>query len=544
MQKDTRRFVLVFVGLLVVATATYGQGVGSVYIPNSIDDPTVWPVTLTELDGTGYLRSDVIDVTNAVGHIAPRAYSSTLEFTFAPDIIGAERIHFSETMAYYHGTSLNNHLVALGFVGLTDRVSVIVFNGTFFFGHTWMPFASAYDPDTRTISLGSDLLGFDTEAMDGDVILHEFSHAIQHAVRPSTAGVQILMTETDQSVALLDGHADYVAASYSGDAEIGEYVAGVVWKRAMFDRSVDNFYTLTDYPWTAGHRQVSMVLSGALWDLRASVGVTVTDTLAVSMIQTVEDNDLGTPELNASLDEALDAILVADTSRYGGIHHEEIRQAFAIHGIGECDFSTPFPMVRNPGNNYDDENSVPSWTVNGAAELAVAFDKFVTKLDDAEFTTDIAPEAGDDEKSTVDYLEILDADGIVIGTYTGRELQGQTVVVPGDTVQFHLVTDSHRESFGYRVVDISAVFDLETDYEILTETFGSTTDLRADRNGDGRVDLTDFAILRAEWQADAVFAGDYSANDGVPIPEPTMLGMLVLGGLTVLRRQRLARELK
>jgi len=542
MQQDSERFVPAFVGLLVVATATYGQGVGSVYIPNSVDDPIVRPVTLTGLDGTGYLRSGVIDVTNAVGHIAPRAYSGTLEFTFDPDTIGAERIHFSETMAYYYGSSLNSHLVALGFAGLTERVSVVVFNGTFF-GHTWMPLASAYDPGTRTISLGSDLFGFDTEAMDGDLILHEFSHAIQHAVRPSTAGVQVLMTETDQAVALLDGHADYVAASYSGDAEIGEYIAGVIWRRAMFDRSADNFYTLTDYPWNAGHRQVSMVLSGALWDLRASVGVTVTDTLAVSMIQTVEDNDLGTPELNASLDEALDAILLADTSRYGGIHHEEIRQAFAIHGIGEYDFSTPFPMVHNPGNNYDDENSMPSWTVNGAAELAITFDKFVTKLDDAWFTSDMAPEAGDGEKSTVDYLEILDGDGTVIGTYTGRELQGQPVVVPGDTVQFHLVTDSDRESFGYRVVDISGVFEPYTvaDYAVLLETFGSTTDLRADFNEDGIVDVVDFAILRANYEADAVLAGD-PPSDPVPTPEPTTLGMLVLGGLAILRRQRLARK--
>gem|GEM_PF-3976989 len=277
-----------------------------------------------------------------------------------------------------------------------------------------------------------------------------------------------------------------------------------------------------------------------MWDLRAVVGAHVAETLALETTRTVPDSNPGTSELNTTFTEALDTVRQVDSDLYGGIHDDTICQAFAVHGVGSYDFSTPFPMVRDPGNDYDDGDAMPLWTVSDADALAVTFDQFVTKLEDLPYLTDFGPYL-EATKTTVDYLEILDGDNTVIGTYTGRELQGQTITVPGDTVKFHLVTDSYLPSFGYRVVDISAVFDLETAFGILNETFGSRTDLRADFNGDGRVDLDDFAILRADWEAEAAPASDCPVDNGTPIPEPTTFCMLVLGGLAVLRRQRLAK---
>ena len=46
----------------------------------------------------------------------------------------------------------------------------------------------------------------------------------------------------------------------------------------------------------------------------------------------------------------------------------------------------------------------------------------------------------------------------MVGPVTGGQLRGATVLVPGDTARFHLVTDSYGASFGYRVVAIKASF--------------------------------------------------------------------------------------
>ena len=513
--------------VLVVGPSGAGgdNGTGRVYVPNQIDDPELHSVVLTGLDGSGYLRGDFADVVNTY---TDRAYSNSLTFEYDPGGSWEDRIHFGEAMAYFHITEFQNHLVDLGFAPIDTPVAVRAFD---------KELNSSYDPYTRTIHLSSVLWGLDSDALDGDMIVHEYAHAVQHQLRGMPIEMP-LTSLTEQGSAITEGHADFLAASYFSDAEIGEHAAGIGYRRAFF-RNIDNGRKWSAEMATLGRYTASLAFSGALWDLRPVVGAQVVEKLVTQMFHDLPDSDPGTPEFNATFLEAMDTILDIDAVYYASSHHEDIRQAFAVHGIGAYDFATPFPMVHEPGHEYDD---IEVYTQGGAQLLEVTFDKFVTKLEDSSFTEDEFPFLLV-QKTTFDYLEVLDGNGAVIGTYTGRELQGQTIIVPGDTVQFHLVTDLYRESFGYRVVDIS-VIDQETVYELLIETFGSVTDLRADFNGDRRVDIEDFAILRANWQAEAASAGDYSQNDGASTPEPTMLGMLMLGGLAVLRRRRFSREVK
>lgn len=55
-----------------------------------------------------------------------------------------------------------------------------------------------------------------------------------------------------------------------------------------------------------------------------------------------------------------------------------------------------------------------------------------------------------------DYLYIFRADGEQVGMYTGTELAGQTIYVPGDTVKIQLVSDNAGNEWGFKVSDITA----------------------------------------------------------------------------------------
>ena len=66
--------------------------------------------------------------------------------------------------------------------------------------------------------------------------------------------------------------------------------------------------------------------------------------------------------------------------------------------------------------------------------------------------------------------------------------------------------------------------------------FGSEGDRYTDFNEDGRIDLTDFAILRANFGVGVVSAPD--AEFGAAAPEPATLSLLSLSGLVILGRRR------
>ena len=466
---------LVLFGLL---SSAYGvDGSGSVYVPNSIEDPSLHAVTLTHLDGSGYLRGDAADVTNS---LTDRAYAGTLAFNYDPaSLLVEDRTHFAETMAYYHMTDYYNYVRNLGFNQVNFPVSTVVFAARCPY-YTWIPIPSTYDSTTRTVYLAATSDLNYSDAYDADVVVHEYAHVVQHALRGGVPGpyVSPLTTSTEQGQALMEALADFAATSRFNNPRRAEWAATISNGRP-FLRNVDNFYRWPTHFAENNAYRTGMIFSGAMWDLRSVVGRTVSDTLALELVRRIPDNDLTTSVLNTTLADAVAALLQADTDLYAGAHRDLISQAFAVHGLGDYDFSTLLPMVRNPGNNYD-ETQV--FSLPGATELAVKFDDFVTRLDDSMFAVDEAPRPVLDAKSTVDWLFLLDGNGTEIGRFTGRQLQGATITVPGDTVQFHLVTDALRESFGYRVVDISAVPEPAT---LALLALGSLTLLRSGRRRRG-----------------------------------------------------------
>jgi hypothetical protein len=85
--------------------------------------------------------------------------------------------------------------------------------------------------------------------------------------------------------------------------------------------------------------------------------------------------------------------------------------------------------------------------------------------------------------------------------------------------------------------DTDTDWDVDSDdYNALVAAFGSAGDWRTDFNEDGRVDLTDFALQRANFGVGA--GGSPLGDPTIETPEPATLTLLAVGGLAVLKNRR------
>ena len=104
-------------------------------------------------------------------------------------------------------------------------------------------------------------------------------------------------------------------------------------------------------------------------------------------------------------------------------------------------------------------------TVGGEAVLESAHPYDTTSDEMQEYTydgecTSLSVTFSDDTYTSkyVDYIYIYDKDGTEIGEYTGGELSGQTVTVPGNTVKIRLLveeTEIGDYNYGYRTTSIT-----------------------------------------------------------------------------------------
>ena len=97
------------------------------------------------------------------------------------------------------------------------------------------------------------------------------------------------------------------------------------------------------------------------------------------------------------------------------------------------------PAQLESPHNYDNScTDIWSYRLDGASSLNVTFDA-QTEMEDG-----------------FDYLYILDGSGKEVGKYTGKELAGKTVSVPGDTVQIRMASDDAGNAWGFKVTSVKA----------------------------------------------------------------------------------------
>ena len=261
-------------------------GTGSVFVSNPVEDLGIQTLTddkdsddavpkaayhtvpLTDLDGTGYLRGRWAEVVSETGN---PAYSpnNTFSYTRSQD-------EFEQVMAYFWITESQKYIQSLGFgtrfrpVNMeSQRVRI----------NQWgldNSFATTHKDELRFGKGGVD------DAEDGEVITHEYGHAIHFSQNFDFGG---------EGGAISEGFGDYWAVTTTqvvraklGLPPLSDPACVADWDSTSYTaaephclRRVDrNFHYPEDL--TGEVHRDGRIWSRALWDIRNSIGNVKADT--------------------------------------------------------------------------------------------------------------------------------------------------------------------------------------------------------------------------------------------------------------------------
>src|SRR5262245_671668 len=215
-------------------------------------------VTLTNLDGSGFLRGDFADV------------CGNKSCAFSPDgtyVFGRDHTWFEQVMAYYAITQAQLYIQSLGFSNVNNEAQLV--RADQFGGDN-----SFYDPKKDTITVGKG--GVD-DGEDLEVIWHEYGHAIQDAQVPGF-GVG------HDSGSIGEGFGDYWAFTMSEPVSGGFDPACIAdWDSTSYTvgdtvhclRRVDLDLTVDDETGKIHHD--GQIWSRALYDIHNALGRTTAD---------------------------------------------------------------------------------------------------------------------------------------------------------------------------------------------------------------------------------------------------------------------------
>ena len=284
------------------------------------------PVTLQGLDeGTGLIRGEFVDL-------------STLNGTTLPDVDANEptRIYnydrddprFEQVVIYHTVDQISRYFHDLGFDDDTGTQNGI---------RDFPTLANAHwdNADNSFYSTGDDAIHFGDggvdDGEDGDIVAHEYGHAIQHNQNAAWGGGEM--------GAMGEGFGDYLAASFFqgiGDAAFQASHAAAVgeWDATSYSSDDPPNLRRVDgnkmYPvdLTGGVHADGEIWSRALWDLNQDIGAAAADQLVLESHFLVPGG--------SSMVTAAEMILLADQNLNGGQYESNIRAAFEARGILEA----------------------------------------------------------------------------------------------------------------------------------------------------------------------------------------------------------------
>ena len=273
-------------------------------------------VTLTDLDGSGYLTGRWATVKSSTGAPAFGGASCTFNYTRHQD-------QFEQVMAYFWVTKSQKYSQSLGFTGSRAGWPLINGDSQRVRLNQWgadNSFATDHPKDEMRFGKG----GVD-DAEDAEVILHELGHQIHFSSSPT-------FFATLEAGSISEGFGDYWAATVSEWATGGEsdpacimdwdstsYTAGPIHCLRRLDE--DKMYPddLVGELHADGE-----IWSHALWNLRTAIGATHADTAILKAQLGWTGTDM--PDLARRIVDQVQAL-------YGGAQAGLAEGAFQDRGI-------------------------------------------------------------------------------------------------------------------------------------------------------------------------------------------------------------------
>ncbi|RME47507.1 MAG: hypothetical protein D6795_13970 [Deltaproteobacteria bacterium] len=261
-------------------------------------------VTLLGLDGSGYLRGEYVD-TVTPNNATPDIFSPLNIFPFTRG-----NFAFEDVMAYYHIDTIQRYIQSLGFLDIRNRPTKVnthirVINNAF------------YSPENDALGFGMRGIDF---AEDGDVILHEYGHAIQNDQVPGWG-------KLPEGGAMGEGFGDFLGCAFFDNPYEGEWVASDFSNynqtRPPYFRNLENDKTTADM--VCEVHDDGEIWSGGLWEIRKELGTERTLSLVL------ESHFLLTPQANFA--DGVTALVQTDERLYDGAHVSLIEGVFAQRGI-------------------------------------------------------------------------------------------------------------------------------------------------------------------------------------------------------------------
>lgn len=430
-------------------------------------------VTLEGLDeGTGLLRGEFVDMSslNSTSLTDVDADESTRDYNYTRN-----DARFEQVVIYHTVDQLNRYFHVLGFDDDTGTANGIRDFATLANAH-W------YSADQSFYSTGDDAIHFGDggvdDGEDGDIIAHEYGHAIQHDQNASWGGGEM--------GAMGEGFGDYLAASFfqtHGDAAFQANHAAAVgeWDATSYSGDTPPNLRRVDgnkmYPGDLGggvHAD-GEIWSRALWDLNQAVGATVAD-------QIILESHFMVPA-NSTMVTAAEMILAADVNINGGANEGAIRAAFEargilqpIPGIGSVTLDAGVYSVGSTATiTVIDANAAASIPVevtstNGDTETLIltrsggSYTTTLTTLAGAAVSGDGQLQAALGDTFTVSYVDLNDGNG---GSFTATDsasFANVTEYVAGDTPIN--ITDNNTIQSTITIADMGELLDIEVELDI------------------------------------------------------------------------------
>ena len=247
--------------------------------------------------------------------------------------------------------------------GFSPEKPVIINDFVRFGNAAFIPALSTVNSNTpKTDEILGDLLkdhdhnvffqGVKDFAYDGDVVFHEFMHAVITSLvgKPNSLGIDKWGINSEPG-SLNEGWADYFAASFSGDSYLGQYTSSQNSYDEISLRNINNNFNCPQNIIGEIHND-SQIWSGALWEIRKIINNKFSASKALEFDRSVlkalalSKKDESFTNQSKKLIEAIE-----QKSSLGSEIANIAKQVLQKRGIVDCQriFSLSY---LNPSNNY------------------------------------------------------------------------------------------------------------------------------------------------------------------------------------------------